>query len=205
MFEGMSLSQHVIYGLLWLSFGLVHSVLAAHSTKKLLAPLFGLTYRLVFNLFSILHIGLVIYGGQYLLGHDAIKIIYSEQIQWLLNGSMILGIGIFIIALREYDLGRFSGVTQLFDPTAQDKDEPLQTSGLHRYVRHPLYTGAHLYLWGSVQTEFDLVTAAWASLYLLIGSHFEERKLIADYGDAYREYKARVPSVIPWRGRAISD
>jgi len=205
MSEGMSFSQHIIYGLLWLSFGLVHSVLAAHSTKKLLAPLFGRSYRLVFNLFSILHIGLVIYGGQYLLGADAVKFVYSAEFQWLLILSLILGIVIFILALREYDLGRFSGVTQLFDPSAQDKDEPLQTGGLHRYVRHPLYSGVYLYLWGAVQTEFDLVTAGWASLYLLIGSHFEERKLIVDYGDTYREYKARVPSVIPWRGRAISD
>lgn len=199
----MGLSAHILYGVFWLSFGVAHSVLAAHRTKRVLNGIFGRSYRLLYNLFALLHIGLVIYGGQYLLGGAARSFDFPEAATWLFTGVSILGALIFLLALREYDLGRFSGITQLFHPHAQDKDEPLQTRGLHRYVRHPLYSGVYLYIWGTVRNEFDLATAIYASLYLLIGSRFEERKLIADYGDAYRDYMARVPSVIPWRGRAI--
>jgi len=60
---------------------------------------------------------------------------------------------------------------------------------LHRFVRHPLYSAAFLILWGSV--------------YLVVGSHFEERFLERLYGDAYADYRRRVPAFVPWKGRAI--
>ena len=73
---------------------------------------------------------------------------------------------------------------------------------LHRFIRHPLYSGLFLVLWGHAQTEFALATALWGSVYLVIGAGFEERRLIDRYGDAYRTYRARVPAFVPWRGRA---
>ena len=43
-------------------------------------------------------------------------------------------------------------------------------------------------------------------MYLALGTHFEERKLLALYGNDYRDYRDRVPALIPWkvlgRGRA---
>ena len=199
----MSIGAHIIYGVLWLSFGVVHSLLASHSVKARLGALFGRGYRFAYNLLALIHIGLVIYGGQYALASDAHIFEFSQNTIWALVSMMVIGLVTVAIALSEYDLGQFSGIAQLFKASGAENDEPLQTGGLHRFVRHPLYTGVYLYLWGSVRTEFDLVTAVWASLYLVIGTHFEERKLISDYGDAYRDYKSRVPSVIPWRGRAI--
>ncbi len=99
-----------------------------------------------------------------------------------------------------YDRGRFVGTTQLRVPDMVP-DEDLRIDGLHRYVRHPLYSGLFLVLWGHAQTEFALATALWGSLYLVIGTGFEERRLIARYGQAYTAYRARVPAYLPWRGR----
>ena len=199
----MSLSAHMIYAALWLSFAPLHSVLAGPRAKAKLQPYFGRGYRFFYNLFALVHIALVIFGGRYLLGGGAASLPLSDLTQQVLFGVMILGIAIFVVALTQYDLGRFSGITQLLQPDHDDVEEPLHVAGPHRFVRHPLYTGAHLYFWGAVRSEFDLATAIYASLYFVIGSHFEEQKLIAIYGDAYRRYKNRVPSVIPWRGRAI--
>lgn len=44
--------------------------------------------------------------------------------------------------------------------------------------------------------------AIWASVYLLIGTYFAERRLLDRYGEAYRSYRAVTPAYIPWRGRA---
>jgi protein-S-isoprenylcysteine O-methyltransferase Ste14 len=112
---------------------------------------------------------------------------------------------VLVMALREYDLGRFSGVAQIRAKKAGNtlsEDEPLIIGGLHRFVRHPLYLGAYLILWGGATGDFGLSTAVWGSVYLVIGAGFEDRKLLALYGDEFRDYKDRVPAVIPWRGRA---
>ena len=66
----------------------------------------------------------------------------------------------------------------------------MATRGLHRYVRHPLYSALFLCLWGLVQDPLSLATALWGSLYTLIGTYFEERKLISLYGEAYQTIQA---------------
>ncbi len=193
-----------IYALLWISFGLVHSLLARASAKRILQPLFGHAYRLSYNLFSALHIGLVIIGGQLVLGGNSVGFGFGNELAILATAAQWTGIVVIAFSLTQYDLGRFSGVTQLFradNLTAEE--EPLHVTGMHRYVRHPLYLGAYLYLLGGAVNEFDMQTGLWGCLYLLIGTWFEERSLVTQYGRAYIEYKEKVPAIFPFKGRAL--
>jgi len=193
-----------IYALLWISFGLVHSLLARASAKRILQPLFGRAYRLSYNLFSALHIGLVIIGGQLVLGGNSVGFGFGNELAILATAAQWTGIVVIAFSLTQYDLGRFSGVTQLFrDDNLTAEEEPLHTTGMHRYVRHPLYLGAYLYLLGGAVNEFDMQTALWGCLYLLIGTWFEERSLVTQYGRAYIEYKEKVPAIFPFKGRAL--
>ena len=193
-----------IYALLWLSFGLVHSLLARTSTKRLLQPLFGRSYRFSYNLFSALHIGLVIIGGQLVLGQNSVKFEFGNEFAFLAAACQVAGGIVLLLSLTQYDLGRFSGVTQLFrDKDSGSGEESLHITGMHRYVRHPLYLGAYLYLLGGAVSGFGLQTALWGCLYLWIGAWFEERSLVSQFGGAYVEYKAKVPAIIPFKGRAI--
>jgi protein-S-isoprenylcysteine O-methyltransferase Ste14 len=193
-----------IYALLWLSFGFVHSLLARASIKRLLEPIFGRAYRFSYNLFSALHIGLVIIGGQIMLGENSVKFELGNAFTLLAIACQVAGGVVIVLGLTQYDLGRFSGTTQLFrdDDTSAD-EEPLHITGMHRYIRHPLYLGAYLYLLGGAVSEFGLQTALWGCLYLWIGTWFEERSLVNQYGRAYIEYKEKVPAILPFRGRAI--
>jgi protein-S-isoprenylcysteine O-methyltransferase Ste14 len=76
----------------------------------------------------------------------------------------------------------------------------LQISGVHRYVRHPLYLGTFIFLWG-----LFLLIPLWSSLiavvliqaYTQTGIIFEEKKLVAEFGDQYRDYQQAVPKLIP--------
>ena len=88
-------------------------------------------------------------------------------------------------------------------PGADAEDEPLVTGGLHRWVRHPIYTAAFMILWGLVRDPLSLATACWGSLYLIIGTRLEESKLSRRYGEDYRRYQGRVPAFVPWRGRPL--
>ena len=194
----------IIYALLWISFGFVHSLLARAPVKRLLQPLFGRAYRISYNLFSALHIGLVIIGGQVVLGANSANYEIGNELTFLAMAAQLTGVVVIIFSLRQYDLGLFSGTTQLFRSDSNSvEEEPLHLSGMHRYVRHPLYLGAYLYLLGGAVSEFGLQTALWGCLYLFIGTWFEERSLIAQYGRAYAEYKEKVPAILPFKGRAI--
>ena len=194
----------IIYALLWLSFGFVHSLLARASTKRLLQPLFGRAYRFSYNLFSALHIGLVVIGGQIMLGENSVKFEFGNALLFLAVACQVAGVIVIVLSLTQYDLGRFAGTTQLFGDDDSASDEgPLHITGMHRYVRHPLYLGAYLFLLGGALSEFGLQTALWGCLYLWIGTWFEERSLVNLYGRAYIEYKEKVPAILPFRGRAI--
>ena len=195
----------VAYALLWLSFAIVHSALTFFSVKSRLAPVFGSAYRLSYNLFSALHIGAVFLLGKWLLSDHGHTFALADSIRVLLQVLTWGGVIVMAISLRQYDLGRFSGLSQLRKDYQETDHEPLNTKGMNRWVRHPLYTGAFMYLWGNAQSSFGFWTAVFASIYLIIGARYEERKLVDMYGDDYRRYKANVPAFFPWRYRQITS
>lgn len=78
-------------------------------------------------------------------------------------------------------------------PRAATTPEPLQITGPYRYVRHPLYLGWMLALFGSANMTGDrLAFAALTSVYLVIAIPWEERSLRNTFGDDYARYAARV-------------
>ncbi len=77
-------------------------------------------------------------------------------------------------------------------------DHGSSARGLHRCVRHPLYSAGFMILWGLLRDPLSLAMAIWGSLYLVIGTRFEERKLRRLYGAAYDDYSKRVPPSIAW-------
>ncbi len=199
------IAAHLLYALAWLSFGAGHTLLAGTRAKAALASALGPYYRLAYNGFAVLHVGAVWLFGAWLIG-GAAPFNLPDAARAGLTGLSVLGLVLLLLALRDYDLGRFIGTTQVRNHRrgiAAPENEPLHTGGFHAYVRHPLYAAAYLILWGNAQDPFGLATAVWASAYLAVGTWFEERRLVALYGDAYRRYRERVPALIPWRGKAV--
>jgi len=77
---------------------------------------------------------------------------------------------------------------------------PFTERGLYRRIRHPLMTGFLIVFWTApAMTVGHLVFAAAATGYILVGIAFEERDLLAQLGQEYRSYRARVPALIPGR------
>jgi protein-S-isoprenylcysteine O-methyltransferase Ste14 len=75
---------------------------------------------------------------------------------------------------------------------------------LYRFVRHPLYVGWIGAFWITpTMTVGHLMFAGVLTAYMLIAIPLEERDLIDHLGEAYANYRRRVPALIPLRGFAI--
>lgn len=205
MDEDPGMNDQIAYALAWAFFALGHSGLAAptvkrrlaSTVKRRLAPLLGRGQRLAYNAVAIAQFAVVAWVGATALGDRPAFALPA----WALAAMMAThgtGWAVLIGAARFYDLGRLAGTAQW---RGADEDEGLRLDGPHAYVRHPLYAGGYLILWGAAISPLGLATALWGSLYLALGTWLEERKLLAQYGEAYAGYRRLVPALIPWKGR----
>ena len=116
-------------------------------------------------------------------------IIYSIFVPLKL-GTIELYAGLFI-AFLGLALSFRAGVD--FATTPLDK---LVTTGAYRISRHPIYFGTFLYFAGTgiacASWVFLLCAAIWMTSFHF-GVKDEERFLLKQYGDAYREYMERTP------------
>ncbi|HEX8991046.1 MAG TPA: isoprenylcysteine carboxylmethyltransferase family protein [Anaerolineales bacterium] len=123
-------------------------------------------------------------------------------IAWHRMGLFIAGIVLMLagVAFRWYAirvLGRFFSVVVAFQP-----GQTVVQAGPYRRLRHPAYSGAILTLFG-----LGLVCGNWLSLLALvllpgIGYGYriavEEKMLLAELGDTYRQYMKRTQRIIPF-------
>ena len=67
----------------------------------------------------------------------------------------------------------------------QASDAEFKTAGPYGWVRHPIYAGWFLFVWGaSTMTMTRLTFAIVSCLYLLIAIPIEERTMRSQAGDA---------------------
>ena len=73
--------------------------------------------------------------------------------------------------------------------------------GPSRWVRHPLYACIIVLIWCAPDLTADrlLFNVLWTG-WIWLGAMLEERDLLREFGDAYRDYRRKVPMLIPWRG-----
>lgn len=83
-------------------------------------------------------------------------------------------------------------------PTTQ-----FRTPLYYRAVRHPIYLGFAVAFWAApVMSLGHLIFAIGATAYILVGIWFEERDLVAAFGDTYRTYQKKVSMLVPWIPKA---
>jgi len=104
-------------------------------------------------------------------------------------------------ALRSFD---FFGDVPIRARLKSRPERPavLVVRGPYRWVRHPLYLCVLVLIWARPDVAADrLLFSVLFSVWIVVGTVLEERDLTSDFGDAYRDYRRRVPMLIPWRRR----
>jgi len=183
----------------WLVYFLIHSLLASLRLKRWLAshyPAVMPWYRLVFNMLAVLLLALPLW---LLFSVQAELVInWSGYAQWLSHALALAAVAGFFWSTRFYDSSEFIGTRQLKADLRQAEDqETFHLSPLHRYVRHPWYFLALVLIWTRDMDIYFLTSAVLMTLYFIMGSRLEEKKLVEYHGETYRQYCQRVPGLLP--------
>lgn len=187
-------------------FGTLHSTLASTRVKAWAARRLGLnavSYYRLFFVFAAAISTLLYFASIFLFPDSSAYEIHAPYVYLSLLIQLVAGI-CFITALFQTSLLQFSGLAALMSrPPSEDK---LRTSGFYRYTRHPLYLFALIMLWLLPRMTWNMLALAiGVTVYTLIGSLLEERRLATQFGQEYVEYKARTPWLIPIRFRRQSN
>ena len=114
----------------------------------------------------------------------------AQPVEWLYWAGAVL----FVVGT----------VIRLWASGVITKNKQLATSGPYLYVRHPLYVGNILILFGFAAASSlwwtVVVTLAFLYFYYPPAIEYEERKLNKIFGDAYAEYMRGTRALLPTFG-----
>ena len=181
-----------------LVWGVVHSVLASLEAKDWAQRMLGGTvmrfYRFAYNIFSVISFVPILW----LMVVLPDRVLYQIPAPWmyLSLAGQFAAVVMLVVGVLQTDTLSFVGLRQLFE--GQEHSSQLVTRGLYHWMRHPLYTAGLLFIWLTpVVSQNSLVVFIAATVYIIVGALFEERKLEREFGAAYDEYKAATPMLIP--------
>jgi protein-S-isoprenylcysteine O-methyltransferase Ste14 len=144
----------------------------------------------------------VLFAATCLIWQPAPALVYEVAGPWAwgLTAARLLGVWLTLEAAARIDPRELSGVRQAWTfgmtsvaTTADAGESPLVARGGYGLVRHPIYLGWMLMVWGApVMSAGRLTFAAVSTLYLLVAIPFEERSLGERFGAAYDAYRRGV-------------
>jgi methanethiol S-methyltransferase len=191
----LSIFWLILAVLIW---GAVHSYLASSGAKKWMRRVLGENvmrfYRFGYNIFSVVSFLPILW----LMVALPDRMLYQIPAPWmyLSLAGQLAAVVLLMVGVLQTDTLSFVGLRQLVE--GNERSSRLVVSGLYRWVRHPLYSAGLLFIWLTpVMSQNSLVVIIAATVYILVGAFFEERKLEREFGAAYREYKAATPMLIP--------
>jgi protein-S-isoprenylcysteine O-methyltransferase Ste14 len=157
-------------------------------------------YRIFYNLFSILtFVPIILYASTLNSGYIYQWAGYA-QIPRII--AIILSLFLFYAGGRHYDGLQFLGIRQIRAQTNHKSltdTGDLNTRGILRIIRHPWYTAAIIIIWMRNIDISTLIINIILTLYLVVGTFLEERKLLLEFGEKYRYYQENVSMLFPFK------
>lgn len=199
--------DYLISFLIFLAYGLTHSIFASRRVKQWIISLYSpiaAYYRIIYSFFALL----LLYPW-WLSLPDSSRIFWNIPMPYrLINATIIIWAAFqFLLVSRQFGGGNFLGWNQVLDywksgslPMNEDEThaKSLIISGWYKHIRHPLYFLSMVVLLANpVMSDRWLFITICCLFYFVVGSRNEERRLISIFGDEYLKYKKQVPALFP--------
>jgi protein-S-isoprenylcysteine O-methyltransferase Ste14 len=195
-----TLVSYLLLALAWSAYGAVHSAMISETATGFLKRRLGAGfrfYRVAFNLVALVLLVPLVSYSQALNTAPILR----WQGPWLAvrYALVVLAVLLFAAGGRHYSLRQFLGISQLRGASAGGlaSGGGIDARGVLGVIRHPWYTGVVLLLWARDLDVASFVTSGVLTAYILVGTLLEERKLVHEFGDAYRDYQRRVSMFVP--------
>ena len=125
---------------------------------------------------------------------------WNQLIAWtLLFASFIpLGFGIHFLRTRGKQAEKREGDSSLY---GFEKTTNLVTSGIYKYIRHPLYCSLLLLTWGIFFKHITLTAATLAvtaTVFIIFTAKADEAECTRFFGSQYQDYMKRSKMFIPY-------
>lgn len=194
-------SSTIILVFCLVAFAAIHSFMASLPFKRRLLQILGsradTLYMPVFSLIAVLTILPLVY----LLIKNPGPVLYiiPSPRRWLMVGGQLIAAIVAPRAMLDAP-HRFKIRSQLAAPKTPEAG-PLNIRGIYRWVRDPFLLTGLIIIWLTpFMTVNLLVIYILSTIYLYLGSLHWETRLVAQFGDEYREYQKRVHRIIPKSG-----
>jgi protein-S-isoprenylcysteine O-methyltransferase Ste14 len=191
--------------LAWTAFAVFHSLTVSEGYERRVRgrigdEAFDAYHRLVFTAYSVVAFALLLLYLRTIPDRPLYRL--EGVVRYLFHGIQLAGCAFLL--WTPWDLKEFLGFRQWErrrkGKTPQAQNEPLFTGKAYGIVRHPLYLGCSvILLFHPVQTRNGALSVAMVILYFYVGTFLEERRLVNKFGDAYRDYRKKVPRMLPLR------
>jgi protein-S-isoprenylcysteine O-methyltransferase Ste14 len=190
----------LVLALAWAAYGALHSAMASEAATRLLKRRLGGAFRYYRLFFNVVAAVLLVPLTAYSLSRRLSPVVRWDG-PWLAVRLTLVALGLllFVTGARHYSLGRFTGLSQLRGAGSGGlaTGGGLDSSGVLGVIRHPWYTGLVLLLWARDLDVAGLVVSGVLTVYVVIGTFLEERKLVHEFGEGYRSYQERVSMFVP--------
>jgi protein-S-isoprenylcysteine O-methyltransferase Ste14 len=192
--------SYLLLALAWTAYCALHSALISETATGFLKRRLGDSYRfyrLFFNAVALVTLLPVLWYAHALRQEP----LFRWEGAWLALRYLLLCCGVLLVVAggRHYDFAHFFGIAQLRGASAGGlaAQGGLDASGVLGMVRHPWYTAVVLLIWAGDLEPAALVGNTVLTAYVAVGTLLEERKLVHEFGDAYRTYQREVSMFLP--------
>ena len=202
-----------------LVFVLLHSVTASRPAKQITERLVGARYRnglyrLIYNAHSFGGLAWAFWRIARLPDRELFRV--PAPLSWLMRAVQVWSLWIVFDATRVVGFPEFAGFPQLLsmikggdtvpEPEAQSPyptaDGRMSMEGPFGRTRHPSNWGFMIFfLFFPRVTVKGATVAVLNVLYSVLGSIHQDYRMLARYGDSYRQYMEEVPFMLPRAGK----
>jgi len=198
----MAYQDYLLLSLLWIAYCAVHSTLISVSVTDFLQHALGdryRFYRLFFNAFSLITLIPLLRYTDSARWQTELLFVWEGPLR-IVQYFLIAVAAILILAgMRRYSMLQFLGIRQIFQRSggAMTASGKVDSSGVLGVLRHPWYLAVFILLWAKDLNLAGIAVNLVLSGYLVIGTFLEERKLVLEFGDEYKDYQRRVSIFLP--------